>query len=54
MGSLCLSKHSFLSLGCAMNNSNLQVPEAIAPEVFTRAARLYAQAVRGYSLEELI
>ncbi|MGG6295708.1 hypothetical protein ACQ4M4_15060 [Leptolyngbya sp. AN02str] len=37
-----------------MNNLDPRIPEAIAPEVFTRAARLYAQAAQGYSLEELI
>ncbi|AFZ33498.1 MULTISPECIES: hypothetical protein [Cyanophyceae] len=37
-----------------MNNSDSRIPEAIAPEVFARAACLYAQAVQGYSLEELI
>lgn len=37
-----------------MSNSDPRIPEAIAPEVFARAAHLYAQAGQGYSLEELI
>lgn len=37
-----------------MNNSPPRIPEAIASEVFDRAARLYAQAAQGYSLAELI
>lgn len=37
-----------------MNNSDPRIPEASAPEVFARAAHLYAQAGQGYSLEELI
>ena len=37
-----------------MSNSDPRIPEAIAPEVFARAARLYAQEAQGYSLEELI
>jgi LemA protein len=36
-----------------MDDSELRIPEAIAPEVFALAARLYAQNTQDYSLVEL-